>query len=343
MKRTITALFIVFNLIVTAQIPPGYYNSAQGLYGDDLKLALYNIIKNHSQQNYSDLWTAFNSTDQQSNGSVWDIYSTNSSGGSPYTYSFGADQCGNYNSEGDCYNREHSMPKSWYNDAYPMYSDLFHIYPTDGYVNNKRSNYPYGTVGSASWTSQNGSKVGSSNYPGYSGTVFEPVDEYKGDVARSYFYMMTRYTNVVSGWSSDMLSGNDLTGWAENMLLDWHLNDPVSQKEIDRNNAIYAIQNNRNPFIDEPFWVQSIWGPIADIQEQQELQISAWYANQQLTIDNPNQVSGQLKVVNMLGEELLNEKLNEAKSNVAFSFPSGIYIASFSSNVGVKTIKFFVN
>lgn len=260
-----TFLIIQISLFiqVQAQIPPGYYDSADGLQGFTLKTALYNIIKGHTQRSYDNLWTDFESTDKKTNGKVWDMYSDNPNGTPPYEYTFITDQCGNYSSENDCYNREHSMPKSWFNDGTPMYTDLFHLYPTDGYVNGKRSNYPFGQVGSASWTSMNGSKLGTSSYPGYSGIVFEPIDDYKGDFARTYFYMATRYENVVSNWSNTILSGNNTTvyvTWAVNLLLEWHVADPVSQKEIDRNNAIYQIQHNRNPYIDFPEWVHSIWG-----------------------------------------------------------------------------------
>ena len=165
---------------------------------------------------------------------MWDLYSDDPSGTPSYTYSFGSDQCGTYSSEGDCYNREHTVPQSWFNGATPMYTDLFQVYPVDGYVNGQRGNHPYGEVGSSSYTSSNGSKVGNCNYPGYSGTVFEPIDDFKGDLARTYFYMMTRYKNNVTGWTSDMFSGDNLSTWAENMLLDWDDLDPVDQKEIDR-------------------------------------------------------------------------------------------------------------
>jgi hypothetical protein len=153
-----------------------------------------------------------------------------------------------------------------------MYSDLFHLYPTDGYVNGMRSNYPFGEVGTASYTSSNGSKLGNCTYPGYSGTVFEPIDEYKGDFARTYFYMATRYENVIAGWYSNSTEANDVLQnnsfpvyetWFLNMLGEWCVADPVSQKEIDRNNAVYAIQNNRNPFIDHPEYIYSIWGVSA--------------------------------------------------------------------------------
>jgi len=246
------------------QIPEGYYDAASGLYGTNLQQALHDIIDNHTSVTYSSLWTYFQDTDKKPNGKVWDMYSDVPGGTPAYEYTFVTDQCGNYNSEGDCYNKEHSFPASWFDDGYPMYSDMFHLVPTDGYVNNKRSNYPFGEVGTASWTSTNGSKLGSCVTSGYSGTVFEPIDAYKGDFARNLLYMATRYYKEDSGWpGSDMVSGSQPKPWAISMLLEWHQADPVSQKEIDRNNAIYAIQHNRNPFIDHPEYAASIWSPNA--------------------------------------------------------------------------------
>lgn len=240
--------------------PTGYYDPANGLSGADLKAALHNIIKDHTAKSYTYLWTAFKTTDDKANGKVWDMYSDVPNGTPAYEYIFGGDQCGSYNSEGDCYNREHSFPSSWFNKRAPMYSDLFHLVPTDGWVNNKRGNLPFGETTSPSWTSSNGSKVGPCSVSGYSGTVFEPIDEYKGDFARSYFYMATRYLGEDGGWAgSPMVKGAEPKAWALIMLGEWHTNDPVSQKEIDRNNAIYSIQNNRNPFIDHPEFVYQIW------------------------------------------------------------------------------------
>ena len=257
-------LVLLSSITLFGQAPAGYYDGANGKTGNELKNALYLIIKDHTALSYDALWTAFQYTDKKTNGKVWDMYSDIPNGTPPYEFTFTSDQCGNYGGESDCYNREHSFPKSWFSDATPMYSDLFHLYPTDGYVNGKRSNGPFGEVSSPSWTSLNGSKVGSCSYPGYSGTVFEPIDEYKGDFARSYFYMVTRYHNLVSGWSTDMLDGSQFpafTTWAKNMLIEWHNQDPVSQKEIDRNNVIFDdYQHNRNPFIDNPDYVELIWG-----------------------------------------------------------------------------------
>jgi endonuclease I len=244
--------------------PSGYYNAALGLNGTALKTSLHNIITNHNAQNYP-LWSFFSSTDSKPSGKVWDIYSDNPTGPEPYEYTFGSDQCGTYNGEGDCYNHEHSWPQSYFSSAMPAVSDLFHIYPTDGEVNAKHGNFPYGKVNNPTWTSQAGSKLGPIAVSGApSGTAFEPRDEYKGDIARSYFYMCVRYYTEDAGWSNwDMANGADLKPWAITMLLQWHNSDPVSTKEIDRNNAIYSIQNNRNPFIDYPTMADCIWGSLS--------------------------------------------------------------------------------
>jgi endonuclease I len=275
MRLKITIFFgLLFCLAgLTAQIPPGYYDPANGLTGQALQSALHNIIKDHNAVSYSSLISYFESTDKKTDNTVWDMYSDVPGGNPPYVYYYNSgDECGNYNSEGDCFNREHSWPKSWFGgEVMPMYSDLFHLYPTDGYVNNKRDNYPYGEVGQAQWTALNGSKLGGCSWLGYSGNVFEPIDEYKGDLARSYFYMSVRYYTEDNGWpGSPMTTGSQLKSWALDMLAQWNEQDPVSEKEIDRNNAVYQIQDNRNPFIDHPEYVESIWGTGTGIGSEEE-------------------------------------------------------------------------
>ncbi|MEQ9468682.1 MAG: endonuclease [Ekhidna sp.] len=267
MKTFAFALAICMGLLAHAQIPAGYYTNATGT-GYTLKTQLHNIIDDHDDQGYSAVWDFIYDyeldTYYENDGSVLDIYSENPSGTDPYNFTKGTDQCGNYSGEGSCYNREHSFPKSWFDDASPMFSDVHHLFPTDGYVNGQRGNFPFGEVGSASFTSENGCKKGSARSGlGYSGTVFEPIDEFKGDLARAYFYMATRYEDVLGSWSSDMLDGSTdqvFETWALDMLMDWHSNDPVSQKELDRNDNIYIFQGNRNPFVDHPEWVDEIWG-----------------------------------------------------------------------------------
>ena len=258
-------LVVGFALMVTsvAQPPANYYNSANGLTGNQLKVALHNIIDDHTTITYKQIWNAFWSTDNKGNGVVWDMYSDRPNGTPPYTYHLGQDQCGNYGDEGDCYNREHSWPESWFNSDGTARTDLHHIFATDGFVNNQRSNYPFGEVksGSTTWVSQNGSKLGPCKTAGYSGRVFEPIDEYKGDFARAIMYMSVRYYSEDADWgNSDMTTKSVIKPWAIAMLLRWHEQDPVSQKEIDRNNVIYSdYQHNRNPFIDHPEYAPMIW------------------------------------------------------------------------------------
>lgn len=262
LKRTeLSAILLFLVLHILAQGPNNsgiYYKDADGKKGSALKTALSEIINEHTQLDYKYLWEAFKTTDVRSDGKVWDMYSGTTN------FTFGTDQAGNYKQEGDVYNREHSMPKSWFDDKYPMYTDLVHLVPTDGYVNGRRGNYPFGETNSPTYTSNGGfSKLGPSSVNGYTGTVFEPNDEYKGDFARIYFYMVTCYENSVATWNSDMLAQNEypaFTGWALEMLLRWAKEDPVSKKETDRNEAVYGIQGNRNPFVDYPGLEQYVWG-----------------------------------------------------------------------------------
>lgn len=271
-------LCVVFSQLANAQAPAGYYNSANGLSGASLKTALSNIITNgHQDKGYNGLWTAYKTTDIDKNyendGSILDIYSEKPSSTDPYKFTPGNNQCGTYSTEGNCYNREHIVPQSLFNEGSPMKNDIHFIRATDGKVNGMRSNYPFGKVGSASFTSLNGSKLGSSSSSGFSGTVFEPIDEFKGDVARMVFYFVTRYQSKLSTFSTGNMLGSSafpgLQTWELNVLLAWHNQDPVSQAEINRNNASYTFQGNRNPFIDNPSYVNQIWGgqaPTTDTQ-----------------------------------------------------------------------------
>ena len=249
-----------------------YYKNADGKKGAELKTALCGIIYDRTERSYNDLWTDFKSTDVREDGKVWDMYSNKRE------MTFGNDQAGNYKQEGDVYNREHSFPNSWFggkNGTMPMYSDLNHLYPTDGYVNNKRANFPFGETSNPTYKSANDfSKLGPCSYPGYTGTVFEPNDEYKGDFARTYFYMVTCYEEKIADWytkypeSQPTLDGKAYPGlstWQLAMLMKWAKNDPVSEKEINRNNAVYGIQQNRNPFIDYPGLEDYIWGDKIDV------------------------------------------------------------------------------
>ncbi|TMP87390.1 endonuclease I [Pseudoalteromonas ruthenica] len=256
--------------------PPvdGYYSSASGLSGYALKTELHNLISNHANQGYGAIWGFYDQYARDSyyenDNSILDRYSERPSSTDSHSFISINDQCGSYSREGDCYNREHSFPKSWFGGKVePMNSDVHHIFASDGYVNAKRGSYPFGEVGSASYTSSNGSKLGAARSGlGYSGTVFEPIDEFKGDFARAHFYMATRYQDRIAGWKNNSTYGSAVldgssnqvfSSWALTMLLQWHQQDPVSQAEIDRNNGAYNHQGNRNPYIDHPEFAALIW------------------------------------------------------------------------------------
>lgn len=334
------ALGLLVASCTTAQPPAGYYASAEGLTGQPLRVALHNIIDGHTALSYDDLWDAYGTTDAKPGNKVWDMYSDVPGGTPPYVYTLYSDQCGNYNGEGDCYNREHSFPQSWFNDGNPMRTDLFHVYPTDGWVNNKRGNLPYGEVGSADWTSQNGSKVGLCISPGYNGTVFEPIDAYKGDLARTYFYMTTRYHGAMAGWSSAMLANGDLAPWAMQLLMEWNDQDPVSPKETARNNAVFALQHNRNPFIDRPEWAHDIWGVILGLEAMGPNRLQLHTDAGGLVLDQAQTSAGMLHVMDASGRIVRSARISPGQDHVAFEAVPGVYVAEVTTAHGRASCRF---
>ncbi len=353
MKKLIALFFgLSLALFATAQ-PANYYNSANGLTGNQLKEALHNIIKGHTSISYAQLWNAFWSTDNKGNGVVWDMYSDCPNDTPPYTYYLGQDQCGNFSNEGDCYNREHSWPKSWFNNDGTANTDLHHIFPVDGYVNGRRSNYAYGEVGSASWTSRNGSKLGSCTTSGFSGTAFEPIDEYKGDFARAFMYMSVRYYSEDGGWgSSDMTVKSEIKPWAIEMLLRWNEQDPVSQKERDRNEAIYNdYQYNRNPFVDHPEYARMIWDPTWNVGEAGNAPVYLFpnpvKPGQTLHVSGNSSNFDAIAVCDLCGRTLL-KATGYAVGEFSVTLPSGLakgcYIVKLMrNNTVVRYEKLLVN
>lgn len=289
MKRTLLFVFCSFialammaKTVTPAASLPTYYQQIDGKAGKTLFDAVQKVTKTgYSSLGYDGLWTAFKTTDKKSNGQVWDMYSN-------CNWTFGSDQCGSYSNECDCYNREHSIPKSWFGGSTSGPGcDIFHLVPTDGKVNGMRSSYAFGEVSSASYT-YDGAKKGSAKSItitggntiagntgatiSASGTVFEPRDEYKGDFARGYMGSLLRWAgekSFTSGEGSDIFTTNFSTGsfgltkYGVALLMKWHRQDPVSKKEIDRNNGIQQTQGNRNPFIDYPYLAEYIWGEKA--------------------------------------------------------------------------------
>ena len=248
-----------------------YYANVRGLSGFELKTALHELIDFHTVLTYGQVREEMENIDARADGiGVWDMYSSASTG-----WNWGATAT----SEGEGINREHSFPKSWFGgDVSPMYTDLFHLYPTDIHVNSMRGNMPFGEVYEPTWEGTI-SQVGSSASVGYNHEVFEPADEYKGDFARTYFYMVTRYENLIADWMTPVLDGSTDYGlgqWAIELLLEWHEQDPVSEKEIARNEAIFGLQGNRNPFIDNPQWVEEIWGQPKTMVQATDLMITEY-------------------------------------------------------------------
>ena len=273
------ALAMTAKTVTPAASLPAYYVSIDGKSGKTLFDAVQKVTKEgYTSLGYDGLWGAFKTTDKKSNGKVWDMYSDCS-------WTFGSDQCGSYSSECDCYNREHSIPKSWFGGSTSGPGcDIFHLVPTDGKVNGMRSNYAFGEVSSASYTYDGAKKgsaksitiIGGNTIAGNagttiscSGTVFEPRDEYKGDFARGYMGALLKWAGDKSFTTGDgskiftttFSSGSfGLTKYGVALLMKWHRQDPVSQKEVDRNNGIQQTQGNRNPFIDYPYLAEFIWG-----------------------------------------------------------------------------------
>ncbi len=239
-----------------------YYAKADGKNGAGLKTALYQTIHNHENIGYDGLLSAYHESDCRADGKLRDWYSNVTNfviGGSAENHA--------YKKEGDGYNREHTVPQSWFGSG-EMKSDLVQVIPTDGYVNNRRSNYPMGENNGEVYSSANSySKVGACKVSGYSGTCFEPNDEIKGDIARIYFYVLACYENLhpnwTSGYASNVFDGKTYPGlkdWSLKMFLRWAKEDPVDDVERARNEVVYAKQKNRNPFVDYPSLCEFVWG-----------------------------------------------------------------------------------
>lgn len=346
MKKIYSFLALFLSVVAFAQ-PANYYSTATGT-GYTLKTQLYNIVHNHTEISYSPgLWNLYPTSDVKANGKVWDIYSD-------CNFTFGSVASGGNQDNGtggnvECqlFNREHTFPKSWFNNGTPMYSDAFHVMPTDKKINGLRGNMAYGIVGTATSTSSNGCKIGNNIASGGPAlTVFEPADDYKGDIARNYFYMATCYQNVISGWENNNTNGASfLDGtstkvyeqWALDMLYSWHVADPVSQKEIDRNNAIYSVQGNRNPFIDHPEYVASIWGAVLSTAVYDTFGAVAVYPNPSSTHEiniSTEKIVDEIQLISLNGQiiQRINKPILNNNSYKINNLNSGFYILKLTSN-----------
>lgn len=315
-----------------AQGPNGsntYYQAADGKKGEALKTAMFNIIKISSAGwSYDGLKEAYKTTDKRSDGYLRDWYSNATS------YTPGSAFSGGTSAEGLGYNREHLVPQSWFDKKSPMVSDIFHVVPTDAKINNERGSDPLGEVGSSYTQSKNGySKWGTARSGlGYTGQVFEPNNEVKGDIARAYFYMVTCYENKISTWTSSgssiyVFDGNTypgLTSWCLTMMMRWSALDPVDDIEIARNNEI-AKKQNRNPFIDYPGLEDYIWGDKKNVAFSYDHYDGSSSDKQYVTMSfSPTSVTATL------GESFTAPTLSMS--------PSGLTVTYSSSNTNVATV-----
>jgi endonuclease I len=228
-----------------------YYSGINSSATDnDLKGQLHSLISHKTTVSYDNAWKAFAQVDKYLEGypcssdhsQIPDIYSD-------YCWhpqknvSYG--ECGTYKKEGDCYNREHSWPKSWfggYSAGDGAQTDLFELWPSDGYVNGMRANLPFGYVkaGTETYTSTNGCVIGECASSGYSGKCFEMADYLKGDLARTYFYLTTAYYKEWSCCDEPGSNNYNMKTWMEDDMRAWHNADPVTSMERQRNDAIYS-------------------------------------------------------------------------------------------------------
>lgn len=368
-KITSFIVTVCCSFTIFAQAPANYYNSATGT-GYILKSQLKTIISaNHTDLTYGGLWDLYSSNTAnngfrdkyyENDNTILDIYSEKPVAADPYTYTVISDQCGNYNSEGDCYNREHLIPQSYFDQISPMRTDAFHVWPTDGKVNGERGNLPFGKVATANYTSQNGTKRGTSAVTGFSGTVVEPIDEFKGDIARAYFYFATRYEDFMDDFYTDttqsqtqvkaMFDGSTdkvfNTGFLD-VLYQWHLQDPVSARETDLNNYIYNEQGNRNPYIDNPQYVTAVWFPNLLNTNKAELVQFNVYPNPapKNTIYISTKEKIDLITVYNLEGKLIKKVSNPQFNDEVFTInnlKSGTYILKLKSGKKATTKKFIV-
>jgi len=353
--KKLLLLLLALPVLMLAQPKAGYYDAAVGKSDAALKTQIYTIISDHTERSYSNLWTDFQSTDKRADGKVWDMYSN-------CNFIFGTDQDPGSDGGSECqyYNREHSFPKSWFKDGTPMYTDLFHLYPTDKYVNNERGNLPYGETGSKISFSNGVVKVGYSSYPGYSNIVFEPANEYKGDFARDYMYMVTCYEDYATNWRStgttSMLSNNSypvFKPYAINLLLEWSRNDPVSEKEINRNNAVYKLQGNRNPYVDFPILSEYVWGKHKDLAwngdnsdpgKENVFYVSYNSETHSVFVKTDDPESSRFYIYNTSGVLLMHAASMNGESSIDVSgLEKGIYIIKNYSGTRRNVGKFVVN
>lgn len=361
MRKYIIILLLSLVCQLFATPPQGYYSSLNGKSSATLKTELHNILMQDTTRYYSygsgenHTWNGFYFTDRDTiTNLVIDMYSDSLRYFASNYVSLG------FPGFGQKIHIEHSLPKSWWGSyEWAAYKDLNQLYPADGSTNLSKNDNPLGIV-TGTPTKNNGvSKIGPAVYDGYVGSVFEPADQYKGDFARTYFYMATAYEHYKNLWDitkpENMMQNNTypvFKQWAITLLLQWHRQDPVSSKERTRNEKVYSIQGNRNPFIDYPELAEYIWGNNIDQTwnittnttiENQKSDFQFTFNNNQncFTFNTNTQLPVTYTIYNVLGKIVLHGK---SYANTQIRIPKlkiGYYIfeITYKSNTYNHKIK----
>ncbi|MBN2173461.1 MAG: endonuclease [Bacteroidales bacterium] len=334
MKKLLFVLFVVPVLSLIAQ-PPGYYDSAIGLTGEELKAALYDIIKGHTEYTYDDLRDfILMDTDEDPNNqnNIILLYT----GRSQAKNTFG----GGVND----WNREHVWAKSHgdFGTVPPAGTDAHHVRPTDASVNSDRGNKDFDNGGQ-----QHPEATGCY----YDGDSWEPRDEVKGDVARMIFYMSVRYEGENGEPDLEVVDEVNTSPAPEHgkfsALYEWHQQDPPDAFEMNRNEVIYSYQGNRNPFIDHPEFLILIYDPTNAISEYSngvDFTLFPNPANEKTTVNFMNSISGdgEVHIRNILGQVVISQKLKNGTSQTKLDtslLQDGLYIVSIEIAGNISTGK----
>ncbi len=306
-KTTYTALLI---LLLPVLVWAGYYDNVLNLYGDALKNGLRTLISTNTNSSYDNAKLFMFQTADNVNGTVRCIYT-----GHVYSIS------GSYNGSSDP-NTEHTYAQSWFSSSQSSVkkADVHHLFPSRMQANSARGNLPLANVANHStaeifysnepWQSYRGGD-------GFGHTVWEPAPQSKGNVARALMYFYVRYNDPLIQGGVNMLP----------TLMVWHLEDPVDNAEITRNQAVYSYQNNRNPFVDHPEFVNRIWNPTSADDPLQvpvpQFVINSAYPNPfsaSLTLSISSEKSQQLslQVYNLRGQMIREEELSVAPGESSY-------------------------
>ncbi len=340
--KHIRAFLLLILIIVVSAANADYYDSVINLTGQQLFTGLRTLISTNTNSSYDTSKEVLFQTLDNTGGNVTCVYT-----GQVYNVGY------NYNGS-DNPNTEHTYAQSWFNgtDTAKKKSDLHHLFVTNSVVNSSRGNYPLYTVASHSAATVYYTNTPWQSYRGYSAggqMVFEPADQFKGNIARALLYFNTRYANQdLTQQNVDMLP----------VLIQWNTFDPPDAAERTRNTGVYNYQNNRNPYVDHPEFVGRIWGG-SDAEDEvvisiPQLNISACYPNPfstelNYTVESKNAAPATVTIYNLKGQAVYRENLVLQPGESSFSWngrdeqgqtsPTGIYLIRISGKNSSTTIK----